>query len=73
MSPSTMFDFPESGEPLKDSLAPGAVILRRLALSEESALLEALHKVIAQSPFRHMITPGGHQMLFSVFWGSTSS
>lgn len=43
-------------------LAPGAVLLRRFARSEESTLDNALSEVVAQAPFRHMVTPGGHRM-----------
>ena len=62
MSTPIMLDFPDSGEPQKDPLAPGAAILRGFALADETALLEALHEVVARSPFRRMITPGGYRM-----------
>jgi alkylated DNA repair protein (DNA oxidative demethylase) len=45
-------------EPLADS----ATILRRFAESQASALVEAVDAVIAEAPFRHMVTPGGYTM-----------
>src|SRR4051812_3966867 len=42
--------------------AEGAILLRNFALPVETALLAALAEVTEDSPFRHMITPGGHQM-----------
>lgn len=45
-------------EPLGD----GAVVLRSFAITNETALLEALDAVIADAPFRHLITPGGLRM-----------
>jgi len=43
-------------------MAEGAVLLRGFARPCESGLIAALHAVEAQAPFRHMETPGGHQM-----------
>lgn len=43
-------------------LAPGAVLLGAFARSFETALVAGLREVIAQAPFRHMVTPGGHVM-----------
>ncbi len=43
-------------------MADGAVLLRGFAKPVESDLLAALREIIAQAPFRHMLTPGGHQM-----------
>lgn len=45
-----------------EALAPGAVVLRGLALPLQTALLDALHHVIARAPLRHMVTPGGFRM-----------
>ena len=47
---------------LKESLGPGAVLLRGFATPVEAAVLAGIQDVIAQAPFRHMITPGGHRM-----------
>jgi DNA oxidative demethylase len=43
-------------------LAPGAMLLRGFALPAETELLAGLERVIAQAPFRHMVTPGGFRM-----------
>ncbi|MGH8436014.1 MAG: alpha-ketoglutarate-dependent dioxygenase AlkB, partial [Pseudomonas sp.] len=45
-----------------EPLAPGAVLLRGFAVAAEHELLAALAEVIAQAPFRHMLTPGGFRM-----------
>lgn len=46
----------------QESLGPGTVVLRGFATSDEAALLGALQDVIADAPFRHMVTPGGFRM-----------
>jgi alkylated DNA repair protein (DNA oxidative demethylase) len=54
-----------SDEPLlgeKVGLGDGAVLLRSFAAAEAPALIEAVGAVSLLSPFRHMITPGGHRM-----------
>lgn len=43
-------------------LGPGAVVLRRFAIPDEAALLDAVRQVIEQAPLRHMVTPGGFRM-----------
>jgi len=43
-------------------MAEGALLLRGLAKPFETDLLAALRTIIEQAPFRHMLTPGGHQM-----------
>ncbi|MBO9646864.1 MAG: DNA oxidative demethylase AlkB [Variovorax sp.] len=43
-------------------LGPGAVVLRRFARPDESALQHAVRQVIEQAPLRHMVTPGGFRM-----------
>ena len=43
-------------------MAEGAVLLRGLAKPFESDLIAALRDIAGQAPFRHMLTPGGHQM-----------
>ncbi len=45
-----------------EPLAEGATLLRRFATAEAPSLLEALGGITKTAPFRHMITPGGHQM-----------
>ena len=49
-------------EPSREQIADGAVLLRGFARPVESDLLAALREIVAQAPFRHMFTPGGHQM-----------
>ena len=48
--------------PLREAIAEGAVLLRGFAKPAEAELLAALREIKAQAPFRHMSTPGGHQM-----------
>lgn len=43
-------------------LGAQAVVLRGLALDTVDALWAALQAVVAQAPFRHMLTPGGQTM-----------
>jgi len=49
-------------EPRREELGEGAVLLRGRALTDETALLGGLEAVIAEAPFRHMVTPGGFEM-----------
>ena len=48
--------------PPQESIADGAALLRGFARSFEADLVAALRDIEAQAPFRHMATPGGHQM-----------
>lgn len=57
-----MLDLFADAEPWQEPLAPGAVILRRFALSRAEVLFNDIHAVAARSPFRHMVTPGGYTM-----------
>ena len=43
-------------------MAEGAVLLRGFAGAVETGLIAALRATVEQAPFRHMVTPGGHQM-----------
>jgi alkylated DNA repair protein (DNA oxidative demethylase) len=43
-------------------LCPGAMLLPGFALASESALLAGIDAVVAQAPFRHLLTPGGLRM-----------
>ena len=43
-------------------MAAGAVLLRGFAGALETGLIAALRATVEQAPFRHMVTPGGHQM-----------
>jgi alkylated DNA repair protein (DNA oxidative demethylase) len=47
---------------LRSDLAPGALLLGGFALPEAHGLLAQLPPLVAQSPFRHMVTKGGHRM-----------
>jgi len=48
--------------PAQESLAQGAVLLRGFAAPVEADLVADMRALVAQAPFRHMVTPGGHQM-----------
>jgi DNA oxidative demethylase len=43
-------------------MAEGAVLLRGFARPLETDLIADLRAIVAQAPFRHMVTPGGHPM-----------
>jgi alkylated DNA repair protein (DNA oxidative demethylase) len=58
----SLFEHAKEREPGRQELGEGAVVLRGFALRDESAILDALNKVIARAPFRHMVTPGGFRM-----------
>ena len=49
-------------EPFCEAFAPGAVLLRRLALPCDDEILAALERIGAQAPFRRMVTPWGAVM-----------
>lgn len=55
-------DLFEGVEPLREDLAVGAVLLRRMALPFVGDVLTDLKAVTAQASFRHMVTPGSHVM-----------
>ena len=57
-----LFDRASELRPPRQQLADGAVLLRGLAARHQSELVAALRDVVAAAPFRHMVTPGGHQM-----------
>nr|WP_318384145.1 DNA oxidative demethylase AlkB [uncultured Enterobacter sp.] len=57
-----MLDLFADEPPWQEPLAPGAVVLRRFAVSRADALLAAIAQVASQSPFRQMVTPGGYTM-----------
>jgi alkylated DNA repair protein (DNA oxidative demethylase) len=48
--------------PSQEVMAEGAMLLRGFARPVEAELIEALRGIVAQAPFRRMLTPGGHQM-----------
>ncbi|OCP35595.1 DNA oxidative demethylase AlkB [Ensifer sp. LC163] len=49
-------------EPSRESMAEGAILLRGFAQPLEGQILPALGSIIAEAPFRHMVTPGGYTM-----------
>jgi alkylated DNA repair protein (DNA oxidative demethylase) len=60
-TPDLFADLPRaSGE--RRQLAPGAWLLEGFALGQAQALVEAVRAIEAQSPLRHLITPGGFIM-----------
>jgi alkylated DNA repair protein (DNA oxidative demethylase) len=48
--------------PSRQSMGEGALLLRGFAKIIEAELIADLRAVVKQAPFRHMMTPGGHQM-----------
>ncbi|MGH8183415.1 MAG: DNA oxidative demethylase AlkB [Rhodanobacteraceae bacterium] len=46
----------------REELAPGAWVLRGFALDRAEVLLAEIERIAAQSPFRHLVTPGGQKM-----------
>jgi alkylated DNA repair protein (DNA oxidative demethylase) len=52
-------DAPQSG---REALGEGAMLFRGFAGGDEAPLLEAVHRVAAEAPFRHLTTPGGYRM-----------
>jgi alkylated DNA repair protein (DNA oxidative demethylase) len=48
--------------PPQEMMAECAVLLRGLAKPAEADLIADISDIVAQAPFRHMCTPGGHQM-----------
>ncbi len=57
-----LFDSLVAVEPWQEPLGPGAVVLHGFAISDDRAFLAVLENVVAQAPFRHMVTPGGFRM-----------
>jgi alkylated DNA repair protein (DNA oxidative demethylase) len=48
--------------PSREAMAERAVLLRGFAKPFEDDLIADLRNIVAQAPFRHMVTPGGHEM-----------
>ncbi len=59
---SDLFDNIVPLDPPFERMAEGAVLLRGAALPFEKKVLAALDRIVEQSPFRHMVTPGGFIM-----------
>src|SRR5262249_25046750 len=48
--------------PAREAIAEGAILLRGFARPIQHDLFRAIDGIVTQSPFRHMVTPGGHEM-----------
>ena len=48
--------------PSQEAMAEGAVLLRGFFKATEQDVIAALRQIVAQAPFRRMVTPGGHTM-----------
>jgi alkylated DNA repair protein (DNA oxidative demethylase) len=46
----------------QEPIGDGAVVLRGFAFDDASKLLDAVERIQAAAPFRHLTTPGGHVM-----------
>ncbi len=57
-----LFERDGDTQPSREEIAEGAVLLRAFARRLEGELIAALRELVEQAPFRHMVTPGGHQM-----------
>jgi alkylated DNA repair protein (DNA oxidative demethylase) len=57
-----LFESVSDVRPAQEAMAEGAVLLRGFASPLETDLIAALRAIVEQAPFRHMMTPGGHQM-----------
>jgi alkylated DNA repair protein (DNA oxidative demethylase) len=57
-----LFESVAEARPSREMMAEGAVLLRGFATAVEADLIAALREIVQQAPFRHMVTPGGHQM-----------
>jgi alkylated DNA repair protein (DNA oxidative demethylase) len=56
LPPATLADL--AHEPI----GAGAVVLRGFARHRDGALIDAVHDIEREAPFRHLITPGGFEM-----------
>jgi DNA oxidative demethylase len=59
---SDLFDSVPDSRPARENMADGAVLLGGHAGPLGDELIAALRDIVAQAPFRRMVTPGGHQM-----------
>ncbi len=57
-----LFEDVEQGRTWREELCAGAVVLRRFAVPDETAIFAALRGVTDAAPVRHMVTPGGFRM-----------
>jgi DNA oxidative demethylase len=61
-STGDLFGADPSTERSEESIADGVLLLRRFALTDASAVLKAIDRIVEVAPFRHMVTPGGLRM-----------
>lgn len=52
----------DDGAGRREELAPGAVVLRGLALPRQAEILAAVDEITSRAPLRHLVTPGGFRM-----------
>jgi DNA oxidative demethylase len=57
-----LFESVPEALPARQPMGEGAVLLRGYARPLEGEVVGALSAIVQHAPFRHMITPGGHQM-----------
>ncbi|HXL32866.1 MAG TPA: DNA oxidative demethylase AlkB [Bradyrhizobium sp.] len=57
-----LFESVPDVRPSQEAMAERAVLLRGCAKPFEGDLIADLRDIVTQAPFRHMVTPGGHQM-----------
>jgi DNA oxidative demethylase len=57
-----LFESVPDVRPSQEAMAERAVLLRGFAKPFEGDLIVDLRDIVVQAPFRHMVTPGGHQM-----------
>ena len=60
-----LFDFHEL-EATRQTLGPGATLLRGFASAAATRLLDAVGQIAGQAPFRRMMTPAGYEMSVSM-------
>lgn len=57
-----LFDHCDEGLTGRETLAPGALVLRGFARTQAETLVAEIHEICTRAPFRHMLTPGGQRM-----------
>ncbi len=54
--------------PWREEIAPGAVVMHGFVRDHGPELLAAVQGVVAQVPWQHLTTPGGHVMSVAMSW-----
>ncbi|MEO6798578.1 MAG: DNA oxidative demethylase AlkB [Rhodanobacter sp.] len=62
MISTDLFAAASAPAPRDEPLCEGALVLRGFALALGLPLLQAIDAIVAQAPFRHLVTPGGLRM-----------